>query len=106
MQGMADPTQKVVGVNGHLYARAFIIADEHRLVAIVNADIWAGTAVVKEEVLRRLQVQCPGVFEESNLLISGTPRIARPAATPTTSSTKRCRADSIRTRSNASSTAW
>jgi neutral ceramidase len=74
MQGMADPGQKVTGVESRLFARAFVIASDttDTFVTIVNADIWAGTAAVKSEVVRRLKVDHPGVFDEDNVLISGT----------------------------------
>jgi neutral ceramidase len=73
LQGMADGRQKVVGIDSHLYARAFIVStDERHLVAIVNADIWAVSPVVKAELLKRLSRIAPDVFREDNLLISGT----------------------------------
>lgn len=74
MQGMADPGQKVTGVESKLFARAFIVGAKNAdtFVTIVNADIWAGTAAVKAEVVRRLKADHPRIFDEDNVLISGT----------------------------------
>ena len=75
MQGMADPFQKTAGVASRLYARAFVIENRtspKRRVAIVVADLWAGTAAVKAEVLRRLGALPRNPYKEANVLISGT----------------------------------
>src|SRR5688500_10586985 len=71
MQGMADPSQKVTGVESRLYARAFVIAEEktENYVAIIVVDLLTGTEVVKAEVIRRLRLKT-NVFDETNIMIS------------------------------------
>ena len=73
LQGMADPGQKVTGIEKRLYARAFVIEGRKtkRRAGIVVADMWTGTQAVKAAVLQRLQgLDLP--YTEDNLLISGT----------------------------------
>ncbi|MEN8447584.1 MAG: neutral/alkaline non-lysosomal ceramidase N-terminal domain-containing protein, partial [Cyanobacteria bacterium J06555_13] len=74
MQGMADPSQKTSGVEFPLYSRAFVIAEKAGLqrVAIAIADIWACTAAVKTEVVKRLQLKFHSLYKEENILIAGT----------------------------------
>jgi neutral ceramidase len=77
MQGMADKNQISTGVESPLYARAFVIAESPAAgagarVAIIVADIWAGTRKVKDEVLARLATSCPGLYTEENTLLAGT----------------------------------
>ncbi|MEA2145857.1 MAG: neutral ceramidase, partial [Solirubrobacteraceae bacterium] len=56
LQGMADSSQVATGVESPIYARAFVVADPTggKCVALVVADIWAGTRRVKDAVLARL----------------------------------------------------
>ena len=74
MQGFADEDQKTTGVESRLFSRAFIVADLEGAVSvvIVSADIWAGTSVVKEEVVKRLQEKFGALYRSDNVLISGT----------------------------------
>jgi neutral ceramidase len=74
MQGFADEDQKTTGVESRLFSRAFIVADLEGAVSvvIVSADIWAGTSVVKEEVVKRLQEKFGALYSSDNVLISGT----------------------------------
>jgi neutral ceramidase len=77
MQGMADRNQVSTGVESPLYARAFVIAESPSVgagarVAIIVADIWAGTRKVKDQVLARLATNCPGLYTEENTLLAGT----------------------------------
>lgn len=79
MQGMADKSQKIRGVESRIYARAFVIAEVQTdtFVAILNADIWAGTAALKTEVVKRLQAKLKKpngkpYYDDANVLISGT----------------------------------
>jgi neutral ceramidase len=77
MQGMADKNQISTGVESPFYARAFVIAESCSAgagtrVAIIVADIWAGTRRVKDEVLARLATSCPGLYTEENTLLAGT----------------------------------
>jgi neutral ceramidase len=74
LQGMADSNQISTGVDGPLYARAFIVTDQDtgHSVAIVVADIWSGTRRVKDAVVRRLSALHRSPFGEENLLLAGT----------------------------------
>src|SRR5438067_278852 len=74
MQGFADDRQKTGGVESPLFSRAFIVEDQQtgKRVVIVSADIWAGTSVVKEEVVKRLKEQFQTLYTSENVLISGT----------------------------------
>ncbi|MGK7947218.1 MAG: neutral/alkaline non-lysosomal ceramidase N-terminal domain-containing protein [Xenococcaceae cyanobacterium] len=74
MQGMADPSQIISGVESRLYSRAFIIVDKEfdKRVVIVSADLWAGVEAVKSEVIKRLNLQFKSLYYEENVLISAT----------------------------------
>jgi neutral ceramidase len=77
LQGMVDEDQIATGVESPLYARAFVVAErpsvaEAGCVAIIVADIWAGTRRVKDGVLRRLAASHQGVYTEENVLLAGT----------------------------------
>lgn len=74
MQGMADPDQKTTGVESEIYARAFIIRDFNcdRSVVIVVAEILAGVEAVKSAVIQRLGSQFQFLYNDDNVLISGT----------------------------------
>ena len=74
MQGMADPNQKTTGVESKIYARAFIIRDFNcdRSVVIVVAEILAGVEAVKSAVIKRLASQFQFLYNDDNVLISGT----------------------------------
>jgi neutral ceramidase len=73
MMGMSDASQKTEGILNRLYARAFVIRERDRLVAIVITDLWSCTIAVKMEVVRRLQglVDSQGspLFTVDNVLI-------------------------------------
>jgi neutral ceramidase len=77
LQGMADKSQIATAVESPLYARAFVVADAPSAaaggcVAIIVADIWAGTRRVKDAVLKRLAATHGGVYGEENVLLAGT----------------------------------
>ncbi|MDQ6778337.1 MAG: neutral/alkaline non-lysosomal ceramidase N-terminal domain-containing protein [Actinomycetota bacterium] len=76
MQGMADQNQITTGVESPLYARAFVVAQAAgpaaACVAIIVADIWAGTRRVKDAVLRRLAANHGELYTEENVLLAGT----------------------------------
>ncbi|MDQ6607805.1 MAG: neutral/alkaline non-lysosomal ceramidase N-terminal domain-containing protein, partial [Actinomycetota bacterium] len=77
LQGMADKSQIATGVESPLYARAFVVADPASAaaggrVAIIVADIWAGTRRVKDAVLRGLAATHDGLYGEENVLLAGT----------------------------------
>lgn len=74
MQGMADDKQKTTGVESDLYARTFIIhhINTNKRVVLLNADIWSCTHSIKTEVIKRLQSEFGNLYNEDNVLISGT----------------------------------
>ena len=74
MQGMADPDQKTTGVESKIYSRAFIIGDTSsgEVVVIVIADILAGMEALKSETIKRLKTQFESLYNEKNVLVSGT----------------------------------
>ncbi len=77
LQGWVDEDQIATGVESPLYARAFVVAErpsvaEGGCVAIIVADIWAGTHRVKDGVLGRLAASHQGVYTEENVLLAGT----------------------------------
>ncbi len=74
MQGMADPDQKTTGVESKIYARAFIVQDtsSSKSVVIVIADILACMEALKHEVIQRLKSQFKSLYNDNNVLISGT----------------------------------
>jgi neutral ceramidase len=77
LQGMADQSQVTTGVESALYARAFVIAEPGiaaagGCVAIIVADIWAGTRRVKDAVLERLAATHGSLYGEDNVLLAGT----------------------------------
>ena len=88
MAGMSDSRQRTKGIGWYsrtdgrkskLYARAFVIADREsgKRVAIVSADMWACTHMVKLEVVAGLQSL--GAYDFNNVLISGTHTHSGPA---------------------------
>lgn len=75
MQGMADREQRTTGVESSLFAKAFIVVDSasQKRVAIVSADLWSCTQIVKLEVVKRLQsIYGEELYQIENTLISGT----------------------------------
>ncbi|HEX6713959.1 MAG TPA: neutral/alkaline non-lysosomal ceramidase N-terminal domain-containing protein, partial [Thermoleophilaceae bacterium] len=77
LQGMADKHQIATGVESPLYARAFVVAQASSAaadarVAIIVADIWAGTRRLKDAVLERLAATHDDLYTEANLLLAGT----------------------------------
>ena len=77
LQGMVDEDQIATCVESPLYARAFLVAErpsvpDGECVAIIVADIWAGTRRVKDCVLKRLAASQGRVYTEENVLLAGT----------------------------------
>lgn len=74
MQGMADDNQKTTGVESDLYSRTFIIhhISSGKRVVLLNADIWSCTHSIKTEVVKRLQSEYGNLYNDENVLISGT----------------------------------
>ena len=80
MMGFADDLQKVVEIDMPLCSRAFIIAKntnhaaQTNRIAIVVADLWSCTQVVKTEVINRVNANASlgGLYNADNVLITGT----------------------------------
>lgn len=74
MQGMSDDNQKTAGVESDLYARTFIIhhIGTNKRVLLLNADIWSCTHSIKTEVIKRLQSEFGNLYNDENVLLSGT----------------------------------
>ncbi|MGL5942611.1 MAG: neutral/alkaline non-lysosomal ceramidase N-terminal domain-containing protein [Waterburya sp.] len=74
MQGMVDPDQRTTGVESKIYARAFILQDLNagNTIVIVVAEILAGMEAVKTEVIKRLRSKFKSLYDDDNVLISGT----------------------------------
>lgn len=74
MFGYVDLTQKNVGLQSRMYARAFIIVDPTtgEKVCLVTTDIGQQTQLMKAAVVERLDEIYPGEFTDSNLIISAS----------------------------------
>lgn len=77
LQGMADRNQIATGVESPLHGRAFVVAQPSSAaagacVAIIIADIWAGTRRVKDRLLERLAATHDSLYTDANLLLAGT----------------------------------
>lgn len=73
MMGMSAVEQKTEGILNRLFARAFVIQHQDRLVAIVITDLWSCTIAVRMEVIKRLRTLVNGqgspLFTVDNVLI-------------------------------------
>ena len=69
------------GLHLRLYSRAFIFADTEssKRHVFVSIDACMGTQIVKLEVINKLQKLYPGVYSESNVLISAIHTHSGPA---------------------------
>lgn len=72
LQGMADPEQRSTDVLHDLFARAFYFEQGAEKFAIVIADIWSCTRLLKENVLVALEDNQITDLRKENLLIAGT----------------------------------
>jgi neutral ceramidase len=74
MMGYADISQKVVGIHMPQMSRAMVIEDgcQKNLVGLVVAEIGMVFHHLKYLALKRLSDKAPGVFNESNLMVSAT----------------------------------
>ena len=80
---MGYAMMKQIGHGLHLrqYSRAFLFADTDstKRHVFVSIDACMGTQIVKLEVVAKLQKLYPGVYSESNVLISATHTHSGPA---------------------------
>ncbi|XP_057378425.1 uncharacterized protein LOC130700406 [Daphnia carinata] len=72
MMGYAQPAQKSAGIHTRQYSRAFVIDDEINRVAFVSVDCALMDQVIKTEVVKRLEVELPGIYSHKNVVLSGT----------------------------------
>ena len=80
---MGYAMMKQIGHGLHLrqYSRAFVFedTDSSKRHVFVSIDACMGTQIVKTEVVRKLQKLYPGVYSESNVLISAIHTHSGPA---------------------------
>jgi neutral ceramidase len=80
MMGYAELAQVDEGLHTRLWSRALVVSDrcKKQTVAFVNADLAMIFDGVRRAVIERLDIALPGVFDESNLMISATHTHAGP----------------------------
>lgn len=81
MMGYAVPSQIAHGLHMRLYARAFIFADleKKNRVAFVSVDSGMGSQIIKLEVIKRLKAKYGDMYNEKNVVLSGTHSHSGPA---------------------------
>jgi len=74
MMGYAHLPQKVAGVHMPLMSRTMVVERtcEKAMVGLVIAEMGMVFHHLKSSVLERLQEKAPGIFNESNLMVSAT----------------------------------
>lgn len=74
MMGYADISQKVEGIHMPQMSRAMVVEDgcEKSSVGLVIVEIGMVFYHLKHLVLKELSIKAPGVFNESNLMVSAT----------------------------------
>ncbi|XP_017780486.1 PREDICTED: neutral ceramidase [Nicrophorus vespilloides] len=70
--GYAKGTQKGQGLHLRQFARAFIIQDSENRIVFVTADVGMIGIGVRREVLKRLSENYGDIYNEQNVIISGT----------------------------------
>lgn len=80
MMGYAELSQVAEGLHMRLRSRALVVSDacEDKTLAIVVADLGQVFGGLKDEVLRQVDRELPGVFTHKNLLFSATHTHAGP----------------------------
>ncbi|MBM4250746.1 MAG: alkaline ceramidase [Deltaproteobacteria bacterium] len=80
MMGYAELGQIDEGIHTRLWSRALVVSDrcKKQTVAFINADLAMIFDGVRRAVIERLAVALPGVFDETNLMISATHTHAGP----------------------------
>lgn len=78
-QGYAKLDQVGHGIHFRLWSRAFIMVAGSKRVAFVNVDISQGTQLVKMQVVKKLRSIYRGLYNNDNVLITGTHSHSVPA---------------------------
>lgn len=80
MMGYVNLAQQTRGIHMRLRSRAFVFAppDEKQRLVFVSADLGMIFQAVKQEVMALLQRAYPGVYEDSNVILSATHTHAGP----------------------------
>ncbi|XP_072165665.1 uncharacterized protein [Diadema setosum] len=79
--GYANPSQTAGGISMRLFSRAFVIADRqnHNRFVFISIDAGMQDQGVTLEVVRRLKAKYGGLYNETNVAISGTHSHSGPA---------------------------
>ncbi|XP_071808796.1 putative neutral ceramidase C [Asterias amurensis] len=75
MMGYASFTQNTLGIHLRLFSRAFItcnLNDTTVCNVFVSADFGMASTVIKSEVVKKLQAEYDGLYNDKNVAISGT----------------------------------
>jgi neutral ceramidase len=71
--GYALPGQRGTGIHLRTFARAFVVSDGDKKVAIVNMDCGMGSDLIKHQVIDALTAKFPdGRYGQNNVLLTGT----------------------------------
>jgi neutral ceramidase len=71
MLGYGMYAQKIEGVETPQYARAFVVEQDNKKLAFVNADICFSTNYLKDQVIMQLQINHPTLgYTEENVMIT------------------------------------
>ncbi|KAF6017634.1 CDase [Bugula neritina] len=73
MMGYAKGSQKTNGIHLRQYSRAYVIADkqEDKRVVFVSVDACMISTLVKAQVIKKISALYPGLYNETNVCISG-----------------------------------
>ena len=80
LQGFNNKDQTANVVQSELFARAYVVERDTELLAIIAADIWSGTKVVKDHLLQYIsRSPLHDIFTGDNIMVCGTHTHAGPA---------------------------
>lgn len=81
MMGYAVPSQIAHGLHMRLHSRAFIFADleKKNRAVFVSIDSGMGSQIIKLEVIKRLKAKYGDIYNEKNVVMSGTHSHSGPA---------------------------
>ncbi|KAK8744006.1 hypothetical protein OTU49_000955 [Cherax quadricarinatus] len=79
MMGYANPAQINSGIHMRLFSRAFIIDDTQRRVVFVSLDCGMMASIIKIKVMERLQQEYGDLYNNNNVILSGTHTHSGPA---------------------------
>lgn len=72
MMGYARIDQQTGGIHTRLWARAFVIDDQTRRVALVNVDLGMVMQAVKSKVVEKLKKRYGNLYHEGNVMLTAT----------------------------------